>query len=54
MDTITASGQKFALATPYLLGQHSGGVPQDVTDIASLRALDEMAFMRIVDSPRSS
>lgn len=31
MDTITASGQKFALATPYLLGQQSGSTPQDVT-----------------------
>jgi DNA (cytosine-5)-methyltransferase 1 len=32
MDTVTASGQKFALAVPYLLGQHSGSVPQDVTE----------------------
>lgn len=32
VDTITANGGKFALAIPYLLGQHSGSVPQDVTE----------------------
>lgn len=32
LDTITTGGQKFALCTPYLLGQQSGARPRSVTD----------------------
>lgn len=46
MDTITASGQKFALAIPYLLRQQSGGVPASVDEpvptIASKGAISKV------------
>ncbi|RDZ65990.1 DNA cytosine methyltransferase [Haloferax sp. Atlit-12N] len=32
MDTITANGGKYALCTPYVLGQHGGSVARDVDE----------------------
>ncbi|WP_368280331.1 DNA cytosine methyltransferase [Halomarina oriensis] len=32
LDTVTAGGNKFALATPYVLGQQSNATPRAVTD----------------------
>jgi len=51
LDTVTSGGQKFALCTPYVLGQHGGARAKPVTDNPLPTVASRGAISKFTASP---